>query len=91
MPFKRSLKPHHFVIPRLLESAYLKGLCHRYWYINGSYGNVYDKAPMLSISIQVVQTKNMHLYCGQQRGTSDPVSCDIAPLKKKSTQQTEDI
>ena len=24
---------------------------------------------------------NMRLYCGQQRGTSNPVSCDIAPLR----------
>ena len=61
------------------ETGYLKGLCHRYRYMNGWYGNVYDKAPMLSISIQIARTKNMRLYCG--RGTSNPVSGDIAPLK----------
>ena len=58
----------------------LEGLCHRYQYMNGWYGNVYDKAPMLSISIQIARTKNMRLYWGQQCGTSNPVSCDIAPL-----------
>ena len=58
----------------------LKGLCHRYRYMNGWYGNVYDKVPTLSISIQIAPTKNMRLYCDQQRGTSNPVSCNIAPL-----------
>ena len=48
--------------------------------MNGWYDNAYDKAPTLSISIQIARTKDIRLYCGQQRGTSNPVSCDIAPL-----------
>ena len=48
--------------------------------MNGWYDKAYDKAPTLSISIDIARTKNMRLYCGQQRGTSNPVSCDIAPL-----------
>ena len=55
--------------------------CHRHRYMNGWYDKGYDKAPTLSTSIQIARTKNMRLYCGQQRGTSNPVSCDIAPLK----------
>ena len=58
----------------------LKGLCHRYRYMHGLYGDVYDYPPTLSISIQIARTKNMRMYCGQHRGTSNPVSCDIAPL-----------
>ena len=58
---------------------------HRYRYMNGWHGNVYDKAPTLSISIQIAQTKNIRLHCGQQRGTSYPVTCDIVPLKYVGT------
>ena len=57
----------------------LKGPCHRHRYMNGWYDKAYDKAPALSISIEVARTMNMRLYSGQQRGTSNPVSCDIAP------------
>ena len=53
--------------------------------MNGWYDNAYDKAPTLSILIQIARTKNIRLYCGQQRGTSNPVSCDIAPLKRLAT------
>ena len=60
------------------KSVYaLKGLCYRYRYMNGWYGNVYEKAPTSSISIQIARSKNMRLYCGQHRGASNPVSCDI--------------
>ena len=48
--------------------------------MNGWYGNVFDKAPTLSISIRIAGTKNMRFYCGQQRGTSKPVSCE-SPFK----------
>ena len=68
------------VVDCVLLVITLKGICHRYRYMNGWYGNVYHKAPPLSISIQIAQTKNMRLYCGQQCSTSNPVSCDIAPL-----------
>ena len=50
--------------------------------MKGWYGNVYDKAPTLSTSIQIARTKNMRLYYGKHRGTSNPVSCDIAPLRQ---------
>ena len=63
----------------------LKGLCHRHRYMNGWY----DKAPTLSISIHIAGTKNMRLYCGQQRGTSNPVSCDIAPLNSKNHERSK--
>ena len=53
--------------------------------MNGWYDNAYDKAPTLSISIQIARTKNIRLYCGQQRGTANPVSCDIAPLRRLGT------
>ena len=49
--------------------------------MNGWYGNVYDKATTLSISIKIARTKSVRLYCGQQRGTSNPVSYGIAPLR----------
>ena len=52
--------------------------------MSGWYGNVYGKAP--TPSIQIPRTKNMRLGCGQQRGTSNPVSCDIAPLKDEVQQ-----
>ena len=35
----------------------IKGLYHRYRYMNGWYGNVYDKAPTLSMSIQMREQK----------------------------------
>ena len=49
--------------------------------MNGWYGNVYDKVPALSVSIQIAGTKNMRMYCGQQRGTSNPGLLWHSPFK----------
>ena len=86
----KHLKGYHSICITLIEVVLaggwstflraLKGLCHRHRYMNGWYDNAYDQAPTRSISIQIARTKNMRLYCGQQRNTSNPVSCDIAPL-----------
>ena len=71
------------MVRNILLNIYLKGLCHRHSYMNCWYDKAYDEAPTLSISIKIARTKNIRLYCGQQRGTSNPVSCDIAPLERE--------